>query len=108
MAKVLFPRFRRETTGWSMSRIRIRPLRHRTRKRNPARIRVFHNVESDKRYKQLAELTAMLFGSVVLAHGRSDELFRARLRKLLFATITDPEDLALFPDFLAPANRRLQ
>ncbi len=91
-----------------MSRIRIRPLRLSTRKRNPARIRVFHEAKNEQRRQQKAELAAMLLGSAVMARAQTDELFRAKIRKVLFATITDPEDLALLPDFFAPANRGMQ
>ncbi len=93
-----------------MSCIRKRPfqLRPKARKRNLPRIRIFHKVECEYRRKQLAELTCILMGAFALARARADGRFREGLRKALFMTVTDPDDMALLPDFFAPPNLVMQ
>jgi hypothetical protein len=94
----------------TMSRIRERPLRlrPRDRKREPPRIRIFHQAECECRRKQLAELTCMLMGAFVLARAQTDAQFREILRKVIFAAITDPEDLTLLRDFFPPPKLVMQ
>jgi hypothetical protein len=50
----------------------------------------------------LEELHLALLGSVVLAHAKTNSAFHEKLRKLLLTAITDPEDMALFPEFFPP------
>jgi len=53
----------------------------------------------------LSERQAELMGAAVLAYAEVNIEFRQRLREAFVAQITDPEDMALLPEYFRPRFR---
>jgi hypothetical protein len=64
--------------------------------------------ESAEREFELEDLQLALLGGVVLAHAKVNAAFYEELREVLLAAITDPEDMALLPEFFPPTYRGIQ
>jgi len=58
--------------------------------------------------RQLEELQFMLLGATALAYAKVNSAFHEELRKALAATVTNPEDMALLPEFFPPSCPRMQ
>jgi hypothetical protein len=58
--------------------------------------------------RQLEELQFMLLGATALAYAKVNGAFHEELRKALAATVTDPEDIALLPEFFPLSCPRMQ
>jgi hypothetical protein len=64
--------------------------------------------ETEEWDRALQELQTMALGAAVLAYAEANSEFRESLRKVLVARITDPEDMAMFPEFFPPPYRSIQ
>jgi hypothetical protein len=79
----------------------------RTRKRKGGS-GVSDTAKIEKPDRELDELQAMLLGAAALSHAKVNSAFRQSLREALLATVTDPADMALLPDFFLPSYRSIQ
>ncbi len=58
--------------------------------------------ESAERTCEVIELRTVLLGAVLMDYAKVNCRFREMLREAIVATVTDPEDMALFPEFFGP------
>lgn len=61
------------------------------------------SLESTEPMCEMIELRIVRLGAVVLDCAKANPEFREKLRQAMVATLTDPEDMALFPEFFPPA-----
>lgn len=57
--------------------------------------------------RQLDDLQKMLLGAAALHYAKADSAFREALREAILATVTDPQDKALFPEFFPSSYRSI-
>jgi hypothetical protein len=73
--------------------------------RASAGIEIGRSTELDR---ELRELQYMVLGATALAYASVNGAFREQLRNALVAEVTDPEDMALLPEFFPPSCPRMQ
>jgi hypothetical protein len=70
-----------------------------------AGLKIGRGRELDREFEVLQH---MLLGATVEAHAKVNSAFREELRKAIQATVTDPKDMAVLPEFFPPSCRSIQ